>query len=169
MWGSINLQLYVYLLLLHNLIYAWCFSFSLYRYIKLLTGVLEWQETQSEWFAMHNNNNYCHYSRNFAASECNGQKFGVHATTYTKSVIKPVKCNSNEGNNISSSRRVNGRHKSQVLVMNGDTSTMNGGSSSHSSCNGYDKNAEGTNKSTKSSTHSPARSEKSENVKKKKP
>lgn len=118
---------------------------------------------------MHNNNNYCHYSRNFTASECNGQKFGVHATIYTKSVIKPVKCNSDEGNSVSSSRRVNGRHKSQLPAMNGDTSTMNGGTANHSSCNGYDKDAEGTNKSTKNSTNSTARSEKLENVKKKRP
>lgn len=90
----------------------------------MLNGVLEWQEKQTEWYAVHNNNNYCHYSRNFGANGCI-QKLNMNST-YSNSTIKPVKCTINESN---ISRRINLKHKSQnvnlTTTVNGDISRTN--------------------------------------------
>lgn len=98
------------------------YSYSSYRYIRLLTGVLEWQESQSEWYAIHNNNNYCHYSHNFASSESK-QKLSVNIP-YPKSIVKSVKCNVNEIQ-VTNTRKTNGKHKKFSPTINGVNGDIN--------------------------------------------
>lgn len=87
-----------------------------------MTGVLEWQESQSEWYAIQNNNNYCHYSHNFSSFESK-QKLNVN-TPYPKSIVKSVKCNVNEIP-VTNTRKTNGKHKKFSSTVNGVNGDIN--------------------------------------------
>ncbi len=94
-----------------------------------MTGVLEWQEKQAELYVMYNNNNYCHYSHNFATDECVPQR--SDNPVFSKSVGKPVKFYANDH-----CRRIITKHKTSSATV-GDVTTSSD-SNPTSTTNGYE-------------------------------
>ncbi|XP_065205499.1 probable ATP-dependent RNA helicase ddx31 isoform X2 [Planococcus citri] len=135
------------------------------KYIRLLSGVLEWQEKQTEWYSINNNNNnnYCHYSHNPSANECI-QKLSLNVT-YPRNLIKSVKCNGLEVNN--GYRRIHSKHKNHNNSINSNSSNTTNGISNHSTnTNGYNERYDSRDDNDKSVDNSTC-SEKPDNLKKK--